>query len=223
MGRFGQRVDRIERIIIAFLMGAMVLTSFAQVIARYVFNTGWLGALEFTRILFAWLILFGMSYGVKVGAHLGVDTFVRALPKPLFRAVAIFGALCGVLYAAIFLAADWLQYFGLNASGGAFSYWLRTFQTGLGLHELRYPEWAQYTFGLQSRVHRWVAYLILPLGLALLAFRCAQGAVQIWRGERDMITVSHESGELMDEETFGGTHENSPDADIGTRGRDQAR
>ncbi|HQS46909.1 MAG: TRAP transporter small permease [Pseudomonadota bacterium] len=209
MGRFGQSVDRVERIIIAFLMGAMVLTSFAQVVARYVFNTGWLGALEFTRILFAWLILFGMSYGVKIGSHLGVDTFVRAFPKPIFRAFAIFGALCGVLYAAIFFAADWLQLFGLPTSGGAYSYWLRTFNTGIGLHELRYPEWAQHAFGMQARVHRWVVYFILPLGLALLAYRCAQAAIQIWRGEREMITISHESGELMDEETFAGTHEPS--------------
>jgi C4-dicarboxylate transporter DctQ subunit len=35
------------------------------VVARYGFHTGWGGALELTRILFAWMILFGMSYGVK--------------------------------------------------------------------------------------------------------------------------------------------------------------
>ena len=34
-------------------------------------------ALELTVYLFAWLVLFGMSYGVKVHAHLGVDAFVR--------------------------------------------------------------------------------------------------------------------------------------------------
>ena len=209
MGRLGHRIDRFERVFIALLMAGMTITSFTQVVARYVFNTGWLGALDFTRILFAWLILFGMSYGVKAGSHLGVDTFVRAMPRRLFRAFAIFGALCGVVYALILLWADWLRVLGMDATGGAFPYWLRTFQTGIGLTEIRYPQWAQDTFGIQDRVHRWVAYLMLPLGLLLLAVRCAQGAVQIWRGERDMITVSHEPAELMDGETAEGIPQES--------------
>lgn len=87
----------------------MTLVSFTQVVARYGFNTGWTGALEFTRILFAWLILFGMSYGIKIGTHLGVDAVIRLFPRPVFRFFAIFGGLCGVAYAVILLSSDWLQ------------------------------------------------------------------------------------------------------------------
>ena len=73
------------------------------------------------------------------------------------------------------------------------------FQIGIGLDDLRYPEWMQETFGLQERVQRWIAYLILPIGLALFAFRSLQAMVMIWTGDRDMIIASHEAEELVAE------------------------
>ncbi|WP_084174828.1 TRAP transporter small permease [Afifella pfennigii] len=192
-------VTSIEEIVIALLLAAMTLTQFTQVVARYVFHSGWTGALEFTRILFAWLILFGMSYGVKIGAHLGVDAFIRMFPRPLFRAAAIFGALATLLYAVILLYSDWLQVFGANARGGAIHYWLRFYNLPIGLDDLRYPVIVQETFGTPERVQRWIAYIILPFGLALLAFRCLQALFDIVRGKRELIVAAHEAEELVAE------------------------
>lgn len=143
MSRFSQAVNRFEESVLAILLATITLVSFAQVIARYGFNTGWTGALEFNRILFAWMILFGMSYGVKIGTHLGVDAIIRLFPRPLFRTVAIFGALCGVLYAAILLYSNWLQLFGAETKGGAIDYWMKMYKIGIGLDDLRYPEWVR--------------------------------------------------------------------------------
>ena len=117
--------------------------SFIQVIARYGFNTGWGRGLEFTRILFAWMTLFGMSYGIKIGSHLGVDVFIRMLPKGLFKAVALFDALRAVLDAVTLIAAAWLNIFGADTKGGAMHYWGKMYQIGIGLDDLRYPEWMQ--------------------------------------------------------------------------------
>jgi C4-dicarboxylate transporter, DctQ subunit len=197
-------VNAMEEGVIAVLLAAITVISFTQVVARYGFNTGWSGALELTRILFAWLILFGMSYGVKQGMHLGVDALIRTLPKPLFRAAAIFGALCCLLYALILLHAGWLSFFGGKEvtnyrQAGALGYWTLMFNTGIGLDDLRYPEWMQETFGLQERVQRWVAYLMLPVGLALLAFRSLQALIDIWRGERELINAGHEAEDLVAE------------------------
>lgn len=192
MRRVGGLIDRLEESVIAALLASMTIVAFTQVIARYVFNTGWTGALEFTRILFAWLILFGMSYGIKVGAHLGVDVFIRMLPSRLFRAAAVFGALCTLLYAVILLSSDWLTVFGIDARGGAIDYWQKMHKIGIGLDDLRFPIWMQEAFGLQERVHRWIAYLILPIGLALLAFRSLQALVAILRGKRETIIAAHE-------------------------------
>ncbi len=154
---------------------SITAVSFIQVIARYGFNTGWGGALEFTRILFAWMILFGMSYGVSIGSHLGVDAVIRLFPKPLFKAAAIFGALCGVVYGVILLSADWLQILGAQTNGGAIDYWSKIYKIGIGLDDLRYPEWMQAAFGLQERVHRWIAYLMLPIGLGALRLPLRRG------------------------------------------------
>lgn len=193
------RLHRFEANFIAFLMAAMTLVAFSQVIARYVFNSGWTGALEFTRILFAWLILFGMAYGVRLGAHLGVDTIIRLFPRRVFKAFAIFGALCGVFYAVILLYSDMLQYLGIHTRGGAIDYWLKMWKTGLGLEDIRYPEWFQDAFGTKERVPRWIAYLILPVGLTLLAIRCGLGAIAIAQGRRETIIASHEAEDLVAE------------------------
>jgi C4-dicarboxylate transporter DctQ subunit len=192
-------VTRLEENIIASILAIITLVSFTQVIARYGFNTGWGGALEFTRILFAWMILFGMSYGLKAGMHLGVDALIRLFPHKLFRVLAIFGAVCAFLYAAILISATWLSFFGASSKGGAVDYWSKMFQLGIGLDDLRYPEWIQESFGVQERVQRWIAYLILPIGLALFAFRSLQAIVEIWRGERELIIAGHEAEDLVAE------------------------
>lgn len=194
-----EAVLRFEENVLAVLLALITLVSFVQVIARYGFNTGWGGALEFTRVLFAWMILFGMSYGIKIGSHLGVDVFIKMLPARLFRAAALFGAACAVAYAVTLISSTWLTIFGADTKGGAVHYWSKMFQIGIGLDDLRYPVWMQESFGLQERVQRWIAYLILPVGLALFGFRSLQAMVLIWRGDRDMIIASHEAEELVAE------------------------
>ena len=62
----------------------MTLLTFLQVVLRYVFNTGLLWVLEADFYLFAWLVLIGMSYGVRVHAHIGVDARC-ALCRPTAR------------------------------------------------------------------------------------------------------------------------------------------
>jgi len=199
---YPEKVARFEENVIALLMAAITLISFFQVVARYGFNSGWQGALEATRILFAWLILFGMAYGVKTGIHLGVDAIIRLFPKPLFKAAALFGALATFAYAVVLLYAGWLAWFGADVStnwrqSGAIGYWTFMFDRGTGLDELRYPLWMQDAFGLQDRVQRWVAYLMLPIGLGLLAFRSLQGFVQIAQGRRELIVAGHEAEDLV--------------------------
>lgn len=200
MQQLSSRVTRIEESILALLLAAITIISFTQVIARYVFNSGWGGALELTRVLFAWMILFGMSYGIKMGSHLGVDAFVRLFPRPVFRASAIFGAICCILYAAILLKADWLQSLGASTKGGAVDYWQKMYKIGIGLDDLTYPDFIRELLGIkQERVHRWLAYIMLPLGLALFAFRSLEALIDIVRGKRETIIASHEAEELVAE------------------------
>ena len=188
-----------EEIFIALVLAAMTLTAFVQVVLRYGFNSGMQGALEFNRILFAWLILFGMSYAVRINAHLGIDSLIRLFPPRWFRIFALFGALASALYAIILINADWLQALGASTrGGGAVDYWWKMYRVGIGLDDLMYPDFMVEWAG-QERVHRWVAYLILPIGLALFAMRCLQALFDIFHGRRELIIASHEAEELVAE------------------------
>ena len=177
----------------------MVLISFSQVIARYVFNSGWGGALELTQVLFAWLILFGMSYGIKVGSHLGVDALIRTFPKPVFRFFALFGAVACVVYGVTLLSAEWLTIFGVESKGGAWNYFSKIYKIGIGMEDIVLPGFLPEFMNGGERLPRWIAYLILPIGLCLFILRSIQAFIAIWKGERDMIIASHEAEDLVEE------------------------
>ena len=81
--------DRIEETLIAAILGLMTAITFANVVARYLFNSNILWALELTVFLFAWLVLLGASYAVKRNAHLGVDAVINLVPAPARRALAL--------------------------------------------------------------------------------------------------------------------------------------
>ncbi len=194
-----EALARFEENVLAILLAIITLVAFTQVIARYGFNSGWSGALEFQRILFAWLILFGMSYGVRSGTHLGVDAFVRMMPPRAMKVIAIFGAAACILYGAIFLASDWLQFFGADTKGGSVFYWSKIFKINAGLDEMKWPQFIVDSFGFKERLPRWLAYLVLPAGLALFIFRSAQALVQIARGDRELMIAGHEAEDLVAE------------------------
>ncbi len=193
MERLSHMVTRFEETVIALLLAGMTLLTFSQVIARYVFNSGWGAALEATTLMFAWMILFGMSYGIKIGAHLGVDALIKLLPNRAFRIAAVFGALTGVVYALMLL-------------DGSLTYLAKMWKFNIGMEDLHFPDW--FANGVapalgweiyDNEVPRWLAYSILPIGLALFAFRCLQAAWQIITGKREMIIASHEAEDLVAE------------------------
>ena len=103
----GSGTDRIEETLIAFLLGVMTLVTFANVIARYVFNSNILWSLELTVFLFGWLVLLGASYEVKKNAHLGVDMLVNALPPGPRRAMGLAAVAVCLAFCFLMLKGSW--------------------------------------------------------------------------------------------------------------------
>jgi C4-dicarboxylate transporter DctQ subunit len=165
----GRLFNRLEEGIIGLLLAAMTLVTFSQVVARYVFNTGAVWALELTTYLFAWLVLFGASYGVRVGAHIGIDAAVRHLPRPLYRTAGVLATLLCIAYCVIMFV-------------GAWKYVSRIYVLGIESEDLPIPQWSVYT--------------ILPAGLALLAYRFAQVGWRFLR-EGDARMVADEVAEAL--------------------------
>jgi C4-dicarboxylate transporter, DctQ subunit len=141
------------------------------VVARYVFNTGVVWAIELTVYLFAWLVLFGMSYGVKVHAHLGVDALVKLFPSRIQRTFGLLAVAAGLIYGTILLIGSW-QYVG------------KLFQIGIESEDLPIPQW--------------VPMAILPIGVALLMFRLTQIGVRIWRGEQQTLLADEAQHTIED-------------------------
>lgn len=190
---------RAEENFLVFIITSIMLVAFGQVIARYVFNTGWSAALEYNTVAFSWLILVGMSYGIKTGIHLGVDILLNSVPKNITKILSLVGAGAVILYGMLLLDSRWFAALGVDVRGGAIEYWLKMYKVGIGSEELRYPHFMQEMFGLQPRLHRWIVLLVLPAGLAMLVFRAAQAFADIWSGRRPMLISGHEAEELVAE------------------------
>lgn len=197
--KFPKAMDHAEENLLVIIITSIMVVSFGQVIARYGFNTGWAAALEFNTVAFSWLILLGMSYGIKTNLHLGVDIIVNAVPRPYAKALALLGAACCMLYGLILLDSVWLEMLGVDVRGGAIHYWSKMFKVGIGAEELRYPLFLQETFGIQPRVHRWLVLLVLPVSLALLVYRSLQAFVDIAMNRRERIISGHEAEDLVED------------------------
>ncbi len=104
---FSKSMNNIEETLIALLLGLMTLITFANVIARYVFNSNILWAVEGTVYLFAWLILLGVAYGIKHTIHIGVDVLVRMFSRPVQKIITLVATAVCLGYALLLLKGSW--------------------------------------------------------------------------------------------------------------------
>jgi TRAP-type transport system small permease protein len=64
-------------------MSVMCLMVFWNVVLRYGFNSGIPFSVEVSRLIFVWIVFIGSVTALAQGAHMGVNTLVASLPKPL--------------------------------------------------------------------------------------------------------------------------------------------
>ncbi len=205
MSTTAQTRSGFEETAIAVILGLMTLITFINVVLRYVFNSSLIWGLEVVLILFAWLVLFGVSYGVKITAHLGVDAVTNMLPKGPRRIVALVSAALCLIYAFLLLKGGWdywAPYAGLYPTEG------RWFPLGFDetardrafyiTDQVPMPEFLRFLEGwinydeTYDKLPRVIPYAIVPIGTALLMFRFIQATLRIWRGQADSLIVSHE-------------------------------
>ncbi len=113
LGAIIDKLHRLEEGVLAFLLAGMTLVTFTQVVARYVFNTGAIWALELTIFMFAWLVILGIAYGIRIHAHIGVDAFVTLFDDRVQRIFGLLATLAGLVYAGLMLYGAWDQTFGV--------------------------------------------------------------------------------------------------------------
>ncbi|MEM7498449.1 MAG: TRAP transporter small permease [Pseudomonadota bacterium] len=192
----GRVINEIEETLIAAILGAMTLITFANVVARYVFNANILWALESTVFLFAWLVLLGAAYCVKITAHLGVDVMINAFPPAGRRVMAFIALGCCLAYALLLLIGCW-NYWAPFANLPEFDGTWRD-QIWYEVNDVPMPgflsEWGKSINQGEAyeKMPRFIPYLILPLGALLLLLRFAEAGWRLWTGRITALIVSHE-------------------------------
>ncbi len=158
-------VNRLEEAFMALALAFMTLLTFIQVVLRE-FGMGWVWSLEATTYTFAWLVLVGMSYGVRTKSHIAVDLVARKLPTPQRRlvalaAVALCLVYCGFMFYGGSIFVDRLMILGNNA------------------RDIPLP--------------RWLLTGIMPVAFALLAFRFLEVGWAVLKGTQITLTADHGS------------------------------
>ncbi|ORJ63031.1 TRAP transporter small permease [Geothermobacter hydrogeniphilus] len=163
-------INSLEEGIICILLAAMTLEVFIEVVMRYGFGTGVMWGEELTLHLSAWMVLFGVSYGLKVGSHIGVDALVKILP-PLARKIVGGVAICACLfYCALFIEGAWV-------------YLHKVYSIGLELDDMPIP--------------KWIAHSILLIGMVMIAWRLLQLLWGIFTGKNEGFVLTDEAKESM--------------------------
>ena len=152
----GKWLEVFEKTLITIGLGAATLLLFANVVARYLFHSGFTWVLELVQYLFAWVVLIGAAYGFKAGTHLGIDIVVEKFSPQNQKRIALLALnLCLLFVGLVFWYS--IQY------------------------TMRIYEWGDLTLDLQ--IPQWIPYLAIPVGLGLMILHLLQVGWDILQGK----------------------------------------
>lgn len=163
-------LDRLEEWIMSLMLLAMTSLAFMQVVRRYVFNTGFSWTLELTTVCFAFMIFAGISYGVRVGSHIGVDALVKLLPDGPRRAVSVLVVLLCLVYVGFVMV-------------GSTQYVSKMMDVGIELEDLP--------------LERWKVLIVMPIGYALVGFRFVQILWKLVTGQSHSLHLADEAADAL--------------------------
>nr|WP_314483152.1 TRAP transporter small permease [uncultured Pseudomonas sp.] len=184
-----------EEMLVAFLLAGMTLVTFAYVVFNNLYgvfyslgdslpfaNEAMLGigdkilyiaqemtwSVALTKAMFGWLIFVGLAWGVRIGAHIGVDLLVRQFNPANQRRVAML---------AVFIC---LGYCALMAYSS--EQWVATlYEVGTSAEDLD-------RFGIAQ----WQIVMIVPIGFALMSVRFLQIFIRIVQGKQQGLGLHSE-------------------------------
>ena len=167
---FYRIINGIEETIICLLLATMTLLVFVEVVMRFGFGTGVMWAQEATLHLSAWLVLFGTSYGIKVGSHIGVDALVKIMPSKVRRIVSGIAVIACLFYCGLFIKGAWV-------------YLAKIQKIAIELDDMPIP--------------KWIAHSILLIGMVLIGIRLLMLLWQIIIGRAEGFSMTDEAKESM--------------------------
>lgn len=197
---FRRGVEWIEESIMAYMLATMTAVAFFAVIVRRFFGGEIWGlkpsiwGLELTLYIFLFFILFGMSYVLRKGVHIGIDVLVNLFPKPARKFFNILASLLTVLYALLLSRAGYQAYD---------KFWSVKVLRSKGSDELSIPFFFTYGF--------------LSAAFFALAVTAAFAIWEIWTGRRESLTAGHEAEEEVDAAVASSSADAGTDTKAGTK------
>ena len=184
-----------EEMLVAFLLAGMTLVTFAYVVFNNLYgvfyslgdslpfaNEAMLGigdkilyiaqemtwSVALTKAMFGWLIFVGLAWGVRIGAHIGVDLLVRQFNPANQRRVAMLAVLICLGYCALMAYSS--------------EQWVATlYEVGTSAEDLD-------RFGIAQ----WQIVMIVPIGFALMFVRFLQIFIRIAQGKQQGLGLHSE-------------------------------
>ena len=103
-------VVRVLEAFLALCLLSMVIMVFGNVVLRYGFDSGIVMSEELSRFAFIWLVFVGSVVAMQEGAHLGVDSFVKLLPRGGKIVCLVASELLILACCAMFFWGTWRQH-----------------------------------------------------------------------------------------------------------------
>lgn len=150
-------VSRSEEILIGVLILTASVILFANVLARYVFNSGFPWAEELVRYQIVWMVFLGASVAARQGIHIGVDILLKLSPPPLARVIDL------LIHAVSIAFCAFLVFYGAEL-----------------IEQTR--AFGQVSPAMQMPM--WLVQLAIPVGAALMGVRFAQHFVRTLLGRQ---------------------------------------
>lgn len=155
---FMRFINRLEEVIICILLIVTTMLVFLDVIMRFVFNSGFMWTQELTLHMSAWMVLFGASYGLKVGSHIGMDAFVKLFPVLGQRVLSGIAAVLALIYCGLILYGSWV-------------YLAKMKMIGIELEDIPIPAWAAHGMLL-------IGYVFLSVRLLIILWSLVTGKAE---------------------------------------------
>ena len=145
---FMRFINRAEEAVICILLITTTLLVFVDVVMRFGFNAGFMWSQELTLHMSAWMVLFGSSYGLKVGSHIGMDAFIKIFPSIGRRILTAIAAIGAIIYCGLIFYGSWI-------------YLAKMKMIGIDLEDIPIPAWIAHSPLL-------IGYLFLIIRLLMI-------------------------------------------------------
>lgn len=164
-------LNKTEEAVICLLLVSTTLLVFVDVVMRFGFNTGFMWSQELTLHMSAWFVLFGASYGIKAGSHIGVDAFVNLFPRTGRKILTVIACVLSLTYCGLILYGSWI-------------YLAKVKKIGIDLEDLPIPAW--------------IAHGMLIFGFVFLSIRIFLLLWDVITGESDGFRHANEAKDSME-------------------------